>query len=401
MNLDFTPEENAFREEVRAFIRDNLPSEIRERMRLGYPPRKQDTIAWQRILNARGWAAYSWPEEHGGPGWTSVQKMIFLEENLAAPAPEVSPFNITMLGPVLIQFGTEAQKRRFLPRAANLDDWWCQGFSEPGAGSDLASLKTRAVREGDHYVVNGQKIWTSTAHNADWCFLLVRTNPQAAKQQQGISFLLVDMKTPGVEVRPIISIDGSHHLNEVFFTDVRVPVENLVGEENRGWSVAKFLLGNERTGIARLGKSKERTRFALEAAREVQMNGRPLVEDKGFRARVAQIQVDMKALEITQMRVVSAYDKSKDGRPDPLSSVLKIKGTELLQGTSELLMDVGGPQAMPVWQQELAALTNEPALLPEWAVQATPAYLMLRAASIYGGTNEIQKNILNKAVLGL
>jgi alkylation response protein AidB-like acyl-CoA dehydrogenase len=405
MDLRFTPEEQAFREEVRAFIAGNLPRDIRDRMRLGHPARKQDTVAWQRILNARGWAAYSWPKAHGGPGWTAVQRMIFLEENLAAPAPEVSSFNITMLGPVLIQFGTEAQKRRFLPRAANLDDWWCQGFSEPGAGSDLAALKTRAVRQSDkdggHYVVNGQKIWTSTAHHADWIFLLVRTDPKAAKPQQGISFLLVDMRTPGIEVRPIISIDGSHHLNEVFFTEVRVPVENLVGEENRGWSVAKYLLGNERTGIARLGKSKERVRFAKEVAREVRMNGRPLIEDKGFRTRVAQLEVDMKALEITQMRVVSAYAKARDGRPDPLSSVLKIKGTELLQGTSELVMDVGGPQAMPVWQQELAALTNEPAVLPEWAPQMAPAYLMLRAASIYGGTNEIQKNILNKAVLGL
>ena len=215
-----------------------------------------------------------------------------------------------MIGPVLIQFGTEEQKKRFLPRAANLDDWWCQGFSEPGAGSDLASLKTAAKRDGDHYVVNGQKIWTSTAHHADWCFVLVRTNPNAAKRQEGISFLLVDMKTPGITVRPIISIDGSHHLNEVFFDDVRVPVENRVYEENRGWDVAKFLLGNERTGIARLGKSKERVKAAKEMARKVRENGRPLIEDAAFRQRVAQFEVDMKALEITQYRVVSAYDKA-------------------------------------------------------------------------------------------
>jgi alkylation response protein AidB-like acyl-CoA dehydrogenase len=401
MDLRFTPEETAFREEVRAFIRDNLPADIRERMRLGYPARKQDTVTWQRILNKKGWAALSWPKEWGGPGWTSIQKMIFLEENLAAPAPELSSFNITMLGPVLVQFGTDAQKKKYLPRAANIDDWWCQGFSEPGAGSDLASLRTKAEKDGDFYIVNGQKIWTSTAHNADWCFCLVRTNPAAAKRQEGISFLLIDMKTPGIEVRPIISIDGSHHLNEVFFTDVKVPAENLVGEENKGWNVAKFLLGNERTGIARLGKSKERVRYAKEVAREVRMNGKPLIEDHTFRTRVAQLEVDMKALEITQLRVVSAYDKNKDGKPDPVSSVLKIKGTELLQNSSELVMDVGGPQAMPVWQQELSALTNEPAIGPDWAPQMAPAYLMLRAASIYGGTNEIQKNILNKAVLGL
>src|ERR1700746_1342041 len=279
MDLRFTPEELAFRDEVRAFIRDNLPAEIRERMRLGYGARKQDTVAWQRILSKRGWAALSWPKEWGGPGWSSVQRMIFLEENQVAPAPELSSFNITMIGPVLIQFGTEEQKRRFLPRARNLDDWWCQGFSEPGAGSDLAALKTAANRHGDHYIVNGQKIWTSTAHHADWCFCLVRTDAAAKKRQEGISFLLVDMKTPGITVRPIISIDGSHHLNEVFFDDVRVPVENRVYEENKGWDVAKFLLGNERTGIARLGRSKERVRSAKEMARDGRGDGQALIQD--------------------------------------------------------------------------------------------------------------------------
>src|ERR1700729_2477215 len=339
MDLRFTPEERAFREEVRAFIRENLPTDIRNRMKLGHPPRKEDTVRWQRILNAKGWAPLSRPKEWGGPGWTAIQKMIFLEENLMAPAPELSSFNITMIGPVLIQFGTDEQKKRFLPRAANLDDWWCQGFSEPGAGSDLASLKTAAKRDGDHYVVNGQKIWTSTAHHADWCFVLVRTNPNAAKRQEGISFLLVDMKTPGITVRPIISIDGAHHLNEVFFDDVRVPVANRVYEENKGWDVAKFLLGNERTGIARLGRSKERVQTAKDKAREVMSNGRPLIDDPLFRQRVAQFEVDIKALDITQLRVVSAHDKAKDGRPDPLSSVLKIKGTELLQSTTEMVMD--------------------------------------------------------------
>jgi alkylation response protein AidB-like acyl-CoA dehydrogenase len=306
---------------------------------------------------------------------------------------------------VLIRFGSEEQKRRFLPRAANLDDWWCQGFSEPGAGSDLAALKTAARREGDHYVVNGQKIWTSTAHHADWCFCLVRTDPQSAsgakKRQEGISFLLIDMKTPGITVRPIVSIDGSHHLNEVFFDDVRVPVAMRVGEENRGWDIAKYLLGHERTGIARLGKSKERVKFAREKAREMRANGRKLIEDPAFRLRVAQLQVDIKALEITQLRVVSDYAKKEAGRPDPLSSALKIKGTELLQATTELAMDVGGPLAMPDWAAELAALSNEPELGPAWAGEATKSYLFLRAASIYGGTNEIQKNILTKAVLGL
>src|SRR3954462_5419304 len=400
MDLRFTPEETAFREEVRAFIRDNLPAEIRERMRLGYPPRKQDTIAWQRILNAQGWAALSWPKAWGGPGWSAIQRMIFLEENLMAPAPELLSFNITMIGPVLFQFGTEEQKKRFLPRAANLDDWWCQGFSEPGAGSDLASLKTAAKLDGDHYVVNGQKIWTSTAHMADWCFVLVRTNPNARKRQEGISFLLVDMKTPGITVRPIISIDGSHHLNEVFFDDVKVPVSLRVHEENKGWDVAKFLLGNERTGIARLGKSKERVKFAKIQAKEMREGGRPLIEDPEFRRRIALLETELKSLEITQLRVLSAQ-KAGERRQDPLTAVLKLKGTELLQATTELAMDGAGPLAMPDWADELEALSNEPELGPVWATEATRSYLFLRAASIYGGTNEIMKNTVAKGVLAL
>src|SRR5690242_10440134 len=265
MDLRFTAEELAFRDELREFLAANLPQDIRERMRLGHAPSKEDVVTWQRILNRRGWAAYSWPKEYGGPGWTPVQRMIFLEENQLAPAPEVSSFNITMLGPVLIQFGTEEQKQRFLPRAANIDDWWCQGFSEPGAGSDLASLKTSAKREGDHYIVNGQKTWTTLAQYADWIFCLVRTDP-AAKKQSGISFLLIDMKTPGITVRPIVTIDGGREVNEVFFDDVKVPVENRVGQENKGWDYAKFLLGNERTGIARVGMSKERIRRLRELA---------------------------------------------------------------------------------------------------------------------------------------
>ncbi len=344
----------------------------------------------------------SWPKEWGGPGWTAIQKMIFLEENLMAPAPELLSFNITMLGPVLIQFGTEEQKKRFLPRAANLDDWWCQGFSEPGAGSDLASLKTAAKLDGDHYVVNGQKIWTSTAHNADWCFLLVRTDPNARKRQEGISFLLVDMKTPGITVRPIISIDGSHHLNEVFFDDVKVPVANARPRREQGLG-RRQIPARQRThrhrspGQVAGAGAMPRSHMA----QQVNMNGRPLIEDPTFRQRVAQLQVDMKALEITQYRVVSAYDKAKGaGKPDPLSSVLKVKGTELLQATTELAVDVAGPMATPIWAQELAAM-NEPDEMLEASSAGTGSYLMLRAASIYGGTNEIQKNILTKAVLGL
>src|SRR5690349_24694472 len=351
MDLRFSAEELAFREEVRGFIRDNLPDDIREKLQLGHKTDKSDIVRWQRILNKKGWAAYSWPKQWGGPGWTPIQRMMFLEEIQTFPAPEVNPFNVTMIGPALVQFGTEEQKQRFLPRAANIDDWWCQGFSEPGAGSDLAALKTAARREGDHYIVNGQKIWTSTAHMADWCFCLVRTDPQAPKRQEGISFLLIDMQTPGITVRPIISIDGTHHLNEVFFDDVKVPVAMRVGPENKGWDVAKFLLGNERSGIARLGKSKERVRFAREAAADLRAGGRPLIEDGEFRRRIAQLETDIKALEITQLRVLSAQ-KEGESKQDPLTAVLKVKGTELLQATSELVMDTGGPLSMPDWAQE-------------------------------------------------
>ncbi len=400
MDLRFSAEELAFRDELRGFIHDNLPDDIRDKLRLGHPMKKPEIVRWQRILNKKGWAAYSWPKEWGGPGWTPIQRMMFLEEIQTAPAPEVNPFNITMLGPVLIQFGSQEQKSRFLPRAANVDDWWCQGFSEPGAGSDLAALKTAARLEDDHYIVNGQKIWTSTAHEADWCFCLVRTNPQAAKKQEGISFLLIDMKTPGITVRPIISIDGSHHLNEVFFDDVKVPAEMRVGPENRGWDVAKFLLGNERTGIARLGKSKERVNFAKQKARDMRAHGKPLSEDPEFRRRIAALETEIKSLEITQLRVLSAQ-KPGENRQDPLSAVLKLKGTELLQATTELAVDVAGPLAMPDWADELEALSNEPELGPVWATEATRSYLFLRAASIYGGTNEIMKNIVSKAVLGL
>ena len=400
MDLRFSPEELAFREEVRGFIRDNLPDDIREKLQLGHKTDKSDIVRWQRILNKKGWAAYSWPKQWGGPGWTPIQRMMFLEEIQTFPAPEVNPFNVTMLGPVLIQFGSDEQKNRFLPRAANLDDWWCQGFSEPRAGSDLAALQTAARREGDHYIVNGQKIWTSTAHMADWCFCLVRTNSQAAKKQEGISFLLIDMKTPGITVRPIISIDGEHHLNEVFFDDVKVPVEMRIYEENKGWDVAKFLLGNERTGIARIGKSKERINFSKQKAKEMRAHGRPLIDDPEFRRRIATLETELKSLEITQLRVLLAQ-KANERRQDPLTAVLKLKGTELLQATTELAMDVAGPLAMPDWADELDALSNEPELGPVWATEATRSYLFLRAASIYGGTNEIMKNIVSKGVLGL
>src|SRR5215831_17897866 len=305
MDLRFTPQENAFRADVRTFMKDHLPSAIRNKVIEGRRLGKEDLVTWQRILNAKGWAVPHWPKEWGGTGWSPVEIYLFRDEMQQAPAPEPPPFGVNMLGPVLIAFGNEAQKKRFLPRIANLDDWWCQGFSEPGAGSDLASLKTSAKRVGDHYVVNGQKTWTTLAQHADMIFCLVRTDP-AAKKQEGISFLLIDMKTPGITVRPIVTMDGSAEVNEVFFDEVKVPVANRVGEENKGWDYAKFLLGNERTGIARVGVSKERLRRLKElAALEPAGGGARMIDDGHFREKIAAIEIELKALEMTQLRVVS------------------------------------------------------------------------------------------------
>src|SRR5580704_17941145 len=316
MDLRFTPEENAFRAEVRAFMKENLPAAIRSKMVEGRRLGKDDLVTWQRILNAKGWAVPHWSKEWGGTGWSPVEIYLFRDEMQQAPAPEPLPFGTNMLGPVLIAFGNEAQKKRLLPRIANLDDWWCQGFSEPGAGSDLASLRTQAKRYGNHYVVNGQKTWTTLAQYADWIFCLVRTDA-AAKKQEGISFLLIDMRSPGITVRPIQTIDGGHEVNEVFFDDVEVPVENRVGDENRGWDYAKLLLGRERTSIARVGASKERLRRIRELAALELSGGRPLIEDERFREKLTALEVELKALEITQLRVVAAERSRTDNRPDP------------------------------------------------------------------------------------
>ncbi len=397
MDLRFTPEEVAFRDEVRAFFRTALPQSIRTKMIELRKLAKEDMVAWQRILNAKGWAVPHWPVEWGGTGWDPIRQYIFREELMAAPAPEALPFGVNMVGPVIIAFGNEKQKRRFLPRIANLDDWWCQGFSEPGAGSDLASLKTAARRDGDHYIVNGQKTWTTLAQYADWIFCLVRTDP-AAKKQEGISFLLIDMKTPGLTVRPIVTIDGGREVNEVFFDDVRVPAENLVGEENKGWDYAKFLLGNERTGIARIGVSKARVRRLKELAGATLSAGRPMLADERFAAKIAAVEIELKALEMTQLRVLSADRRRKDRRPDPASSVLKIKGSELQQTISELLLEVVGPYALP---EQMEDGSNEPPIGPDWAGPLAPHYFNWRKVSIYGGSNEIQKNIIAKAILGL
>ncbi|GGC48131.1 pimeloyl-CoA dehydrogenase large subunit [Siccirubricoccus deserti] len=400
MDLRFTDAEIAFRQEVRDFIAKELPVATRERMLAGKSPTKQMVVDWQRKLNARGWAAPEWPKEAGGPGWTLAQRYIFREELQQAPAPSPLGFNINMCGPVIIEFGTEEQKKRFLPRMLNLDDWWCQGFSEPGAGSDLAGLKTRAVREGDHYVVNGQKTWTTLAQHADWIFLLVRTDPNA-KKQEGISFLLCDMKTPGITVRPIITIEGGHEVNEVFFDDVKVPVENLVGQENRGWDCAKFLLGNERFGQARVGASRERIRRLKVIAQESLDGGRPLMEDPEFRRKVTEIEVELKALEMTVMRVIATETKRKDKKPDPATSVLKIKGTEIQQLCSELLMKAAGPYAWVDGDPDEEGGGNDVDVAPDWALGLAGVYFNWRKQSIYGGSNEIQRNIMAKAFLGL
>jgi pimeloyl-CoA dehydrogenase large subunit len=403
MDLRFTADELSFRDEVRTFMRTALPADIRSKLVEGRRLKKDDIVVWQRILNAKGWAVPHWPAEWGGRNWTPTQSYIFLEELQQAPAPPPLGFGVTMCGPVIIAFGSEAQKKRFLPRIANLDDWWCQGFSEPGSGSDLASLKTSAKRNGsDHYVVNGQKTWTTTAQWADWIFCLVRTDPAAAKKQEGISFLLIDMKTPGITVRPIVTIDGGREVNEVFFDDVKVPAENLVGQENKGWDYAKFLLGNERTGIARVGMSKERIRRLRELATLERAHDRPLIDDERFRAKIAAVEVELKALEMTQLRVVANERNRKGNRPDPASSILKIKGSEIQQTISELLLEVVGPYALPYQPEYLdEERWNEPPVGPDWGPSLAPSYFNTRKVSIYGGTNEIQKNIIAKAILGL
>ena len=399
MDLRFTLEEIGFREEVRQFFRAALPPDIARKCVNGQRLSREELVGWTRILFARGWATPAWTPEWGGTGWSAVKQYIFKEELHMAPAPEPLSFNVNMIGPVLIAFGTEAQKRRFLPRIARLDDWFCQGFSEPGAGSDLASLRTQARLEGDHYIVNGQKLWTSTAHHANWCFLLVRTDPNA-KKQAGITYLLMDMSSPGITVRPIVTIDGYHETNEMFLENVRIPVANRIGEENKGWNYAKYLLGHERSGIARVGISKMRVRRAEELAARIPAGNGMLGEDAGFRERVAALEVELKALELTQMRVIAESTAAAAGRPDPKSSILKLKGSELQQAATELLLEVAGYAAM---EFDLGFLSGaaESAGDTDWAATIAPNHYWIRHVSIVGGSNEIQRNILAKSVLGL
>jgi alkylation response protein AidB-like acyl-CoA dehydrogenase len=391
MRLQLAPEMESFREEMRTFFTTKVPQEIRETVAAHRHLTREQYIETQQVLNAAGLAVPHWPVEWGGQDWTPLQRHIWREEMQLASVPEPLAFNASMIGPVLAAFGSQEQKEKFLPATANLDIWWCQGFSEPDAGSDLASLRTTAVRDGDDWVVNGQKTWTTLGQYADWIFCLCRTDPTAEKKQRGISLLVFPMDTPGVTLRPIELIDGGYEVNEVFFEDVRVPSENLVGEENHGWDYAKFLLGNERVGIARVGHTKRLLAQAKENARAVTVGGRPLIEDPRTADRIAEIENELLALELTALRVVA---NSSDGKPHPASSVLKLRGSELQQQATELLVDIAGPLSV-------ASFADGGSDVPEWARATAPEYLNYRKVSIYGGSNEVQRTIIAGSILGL
>ncbi len=398
MDLQFTPEEEAFRAEVRAFLQDKLPKPLAAKVKAGQRLTKADQENWHAILNNKGWLAYHWPKEHGGTGWTAIQKFIFDDECALAGGPRLVPFGLSMLGPVLIKYGNDEQKKHWLPRILNGADWWCQGYSEPGAGSDLASLKTTAVRNGDHYVVNGQKTWTTQGQHANMMFCLVRTNKEV-KAQQGISFVLIDMNQPGVEVRPIRTLDGDKEVNEVFLTDVKVPLENLVGEENKGWTYAKYLLTYERTGIAGVGFSMAALEKLKIIAQRVQRNGKPLIEDPQFATRMAKIEIDLENMKTTNLRVIAAV--AGGGVPGAESSMLKIKGTVIRQELLSLIRRAMGPYALPfIEEAQFAEYADAPVGEPE-AATAAAAYFNYRKLSIFGGSNEIQRNIISKMILGL
>jgi alkylation response protein AidB-like acyl-CoA dehydrogenase len=398
MNLDFTPEEQAFRKEVRSFVETQLPAAIRERVLNGMPLQREDVVRWHKLLHAKGWAGFNWPKQFGGTGCTPVQIHIFDVECAAAGAPRILPFGVNMVAPVIMAFGSPAQQQRFLPRILSFDDWWCQGYSEPGSGSDLGSLKTKAERKGDHYLVNGQKTWTTLAQFADWIFCLVRTDPKA-KPQEGISFLLIDMKTPGITVKPIIMADGGHEGNEVFFDNVKVPVANLVGKENDGWTCAKFLLANERLSIAAVPQSKRGVEALKDIARVEQDNGKPLIENQSFAEKIADLEIQVTALEYTELRVLSHM--AHGGAPGPEVSGLKIRGSEIQQRITELTMEAVGEYAAPYLPGLLWQGSNEEPVGPAYAHLAAPRYFNTRKTTIYGGSNEIQKGIISKMVLGL
>ncbi|KQZ99327.1 acyl-CoA dehydrogenase family protein [Achromobacter sp. Root565] len=396
MNLTWTPQERQFREAVRAFAAEKLPDDIRAKVLRHQRLERDDYVRWHNILADQGWGAPNWPVEHGGTGWNALQRLIFEVECFKAGAPRLLPFGLSMIGPVLMKYGSAEQKTRLLPRMIRVQDWWCQGYSEPGSGSDLASLKTRAVRDGDDYVVNGQKTWTTLAQYADWMFCLVRTDPDA-RAQRGISMLLLDMRAPGVTVRPIRTLDGGHDVNEVWLENVRVPAGNLVGEENQGWTYAKYLLGHERTGIAGLGHCHRELGILKDMAARAQSRGRPLLQDSRMRDRISRIEVDIMALEMLLLRVAA----SNDGTPGPEASVLKIRGSEIQQDLAMLQMEVAGPDAWPYDPDWLVAGNDFHGPGPEMTAAAGAGYADMRKTSIYGGTTEVQKGIIARLVLGV
>ncbi|HEV2567804.1 acyl-CoA dehydrogenase family protein [Sphingomonas sp.] len=397
MDLEFSPEDMAFREEARRFIAENYPPELRAKIAHAEELEKEDYLKWHRILAKKGWVAPAWPVEYGGPGWTTTQRFIWSEELARADTLPILPFGINMVGPVIYTFGTAEQKARFLPRILSGEDWWCQGYSEPGAGSDLASLRTRAVRDGDHYVVNGQKTWTTLAQHADWGFFLVRTDPDA-KAQEGISFLLIDMKSPGITVRPIITLGGEHEVNEVWLEDVRVPVDQRIYEENKGWTCAKFLLAHERTGIAGVARSKRGVERIKTIARTEMDGDKPLIANAFFKRKIAELEIDLTALEYTELRTLASEASGRG--PGPESSLLKIKGTEIQQRITELALEAVGHYGAPYFRG-FPEGDNQYPIGPDYAHRAAPTYFNGRKTSIYGGSNEIQRNIIAKMVLGL
>jgi alkylation response protein AidB-like acyl-CoA dehydrogenase len=401
MDLHFSAEDLAFQQDVRSFIADHYPLSLRGKQDEGDELSKEDFLAWHRILAAKGWIAPAWPVEYGGPGWTATQRFIWSEETARADCIRIMPFGVTMVGPVIYTFGTPEQKAQFLPGILSGDDWWCQGYSEPGAGSDLASLRTRAVRakdsEGDHYVVNGQKTWTTMAQHADWGFFLVRTDTEV-KAQEGISFLLIDMKSPGITVRPIITLGGEHEVNEVFLEDVRVPVSQRIYEENKGWTCAKFLLAHERSGIAGVAASKRGIERIKDIATSEMDGDAPLLANPFFRRKVSELEMDLTALEFTELRTLAGEASGKG--PGPESSVLKIKGSEIQQRITELALEAAGHYGAPYFRG-FGEGDNEHPIGPDWASRTAPSYFNMRKTTIYGGSNEIQRGIIAKMVLGL
>jgi len=398
MDLEFSDEHLAFQKKVRDFIAENLPAVIQAKVSGGLKLERDDFIRWQDILSKQGWLAIGWPVEFGGPGWSAVERFIFEEECGRAGAPNVIPFGPKMVGPVIYTFGSDEQKKHYLPRILNNQDWWCQGYSEPDAGSDLASLQTRAIRDGDHYIVNGTKTWTTLAQWADMMFCLVRTSTEG-KRQEGISFFLIDMNQPGIDVKPITLIDGGQEVNMVHLTDVRVPVANRVGEENKGWTYAKYLLQHERSGTAGVAASKAQIRRLKKIAAAEKAGGRFLIDDPEFRRQIADVEIELQALEYTDLRYVMT---AASGAPvGAETSMLKLRGTEIQQRISELLMQAVGHYALPYLPEALEYGWNEDPIGPATAAPLAPAYFNKRKASIYGGSNEIQRGILAKMVLGL